>query len=757
MAIDGKISSMELLQVVTGEEYFEVIKRDGSGRYQNYRVSVDKIRTNVGMSAYESAVENGFVGTEEEWLASLKGQDIYQLAVANGFVGTEEEYLESLVGTDGEDGKDIYTLAVEEGFTGTKEEYLESLHGKDIYQLAVEKGFQGTEEEYLESLKGVEGPQGETGPEGKSLYDLAVEDGFTGTLEEYLESIKGEKGDAGEEGPAGASAYEQAQAGGYTGTETEFINLLNNLDRENQEGKGVSGAVFIRDVEPVNSADNVGNKVYANDGKTLLSCNSTTSNVILTIDAITGTTSYKPVVKYDDIHEVILTQNPNNDLIWTGRIRVDDFVANDQGVASVSLKHNDGATGTVLITTDVPPVITSANFTGTYPGAQTELKAGDLVNIAFSSDVPVVGYEIRNQGALEGSTGVLTGSNTTYTATGLKIADRGNAAQLLPFEIRVKKASGAWSAWYSSDTEGTEEFVNVVNLNNAKPTASFGAVVYPAGQNALQFGQTAEVAYTVTNNDTINVIALNANVEVVEFDQGVAKIKHVSGDYNANTQNAELVVTRTANGTSASAQVVIKYATVEPEISMTVPAARLRSGGNHGTQVQRYVVTLNSTQVLVEAPEVEAPAGTWDSAAWATTNGGLTWTRRLNVHDNDQKGTFQFTLVSAKSPSGLVSYDIVNGKDYVLGGFVKRQFSVSPFPNRQSDLGTMVSDVAKLQCSNLSKGQAGSLNFQYKDNQDDEVGFYTIIDGGNIWYNCDYPNASSNFSGAMVIELEELV
>lgn len=28
----------------------------------------------TGYSAYEIAVENGFVGTEQEWLASLKGQ-----------------------------------------------------------------------------------------------------------------------------------------------------------------------------------------------------------------------------------------------------------------------------------------------------------------------------------------------------------------------------------------------------------------------------------------------------------------------------------------------------------------------------------------------------------------------------------------------------------------------------------------------------------------------------------------------------------
>lgn len=30
----------------------------------------------VGLSAYEIAVKNGFNGTEEEWLASLKGTDV---------------------------------------------------------------------------------------------------------------------------------------------------------------------------------------------------------------------------------------------------------------------------------------------------------------------------------------------------------------------------------------------------------------------------------------------------------------------------------------------------------------------------------------------------------------------------------------------------------------------------------------------------------------------------------------------------------
>ena len=57
-----------------------------------------------GKSAYEVAVENGFDGTEEEWLASLTGADgksAYQIAVENGFTGTEAEWIESLKGKDG--------------------------------------------------------------------------------------------------------------------------------------------------------------------------------------------------------------------------------------------------------------------------------------------------------------------------------------------------------------------------------------------------------------------------------------------------------------------------------------------------------------------------------------------------------------------------------------------------------------------------------------------------------------------------------
>ena len=75
----------------------------------------------AGRSAYELAVENGYRGTLEEWLASLNGNNgrsAYELAVENGYRGTEEEWLASLKGPAGDKGDDGNTpkLKIENGY-----------------------------------------------------------------------------------------------------------------------------------------------------------------------------------------------------------------------------------------------------------------------------------------------------------------------------------------------------------------------------------------------------------------------------------------------------------------------------------------------------------------------------------------------------------------------------------------------------------------------------------------------------------------
>lgn len=60
-----------------------------------------------GKSAYEVAVENGFKGTETEWVYSMVGHDgksAYQVAVGQGFQGSVQAWLESLVGKQGAQG-----------------------------------------------------------------------------------------------------------------------------------------------------------------------------------------------------------------------------------------------------------------------------------------------------------------------------------------------------------------------------------------------------------------------------------------------------------------------------------------------------------------------------------------------------------------------------------------------------------------------------------------------------------------------------
>ncbi len=69
-----------------------------------YMTSCDAFR---GKSAYEIAVENGFVGTESEWLATLTGEighSAYEVAVENGFVGSKSDWLASLQGIQGKKG-----------------------------------------------------------------------------------------------------------------------------------------------------------------------------------------------------------------------------------------------------------------------------------------------------------------------------------------------------------------------------------------------------------------------------------------------------------------------------------------------------------------------------------------------------------------------------------------------------------------------------------------------------------------------------
>lgn len=56
------------------------------------------------LDAYGVAVKNGFKGTVEEWLESLKGKSAYDYAIEGGYTGSEEDFATKLAAllSDGE-------------------------------------------------------------------------------------------------------------------------------------------------------------------------------------------------------------------------------------------------------------------------------------------------------------------------------------------------------------------------------------------------------------------------------------------------------------------------------------------------------------------------------------------------------------------------------------------------------------------------------------------------------------------------------
>ena len=98
-----------------------------------------------GKSAYEVAVENGFSGTETEWLASLKG--------ATGAPGAN--------GKDGTDGKTPYVGDNGNWYIGADDTGKPSRGAKGDKGEKGEKGAQG-----IQGERGIQGVQGEKGERG---------------------------------------------------------------------------------------------------------------------------------------------------------------------------------------------------------------------------------------------------------------------------------------------------------------------------------------------------------------------------------------------------------------------------------------------------------------------------------------------------------------------------------------------------------------------------------------------------------------
>ena len=144
-----------------------------------------RYRTSVAYSGGSSAAQGGSSGSDGKdgvGIASVEttgssasgGVNVVTISLTDG---TSSKF-NVRNGYDGAAGKSAYEVAVDEGFDGTEADWLESLRGKpgsrggigpegkSAYEIAVKEGFEGDELEWLDSLKGTPGQSGKDGTSG---------------------------------------------------------------------------------------------------------------------------------------------------------------------------------------------------------------------------------------------------------------------------------------------------------------------------------------------------------------------------------------------------------------------------------------------------------------------------------------------------------------------------------------------------------------------------------------------------------------
>jgi hypothetical protein len=189
-----------------------------------------------GLSAYEIALNNGFEGSEIEWLNILKGADGKSLT----YDDLTPEQKEELKGADGKNlTYDDLTLEQKEELKGAdgksltyddltleQKEELKGANGLSAYEVALNNGFEGSQTQWLDSLKSSSSSGG-----GSSLsLPIAITD--VKDLQEWMTSYQNN-----------VSSLQQSLNGGIIGSVN--INQLNgNLNSLNGKIESVMNALF---------------------------------------------------------------------------------------------------------------------------------------------------------------------------------------------------------------------------------------------------------------------------------------------------------------------------------------------------------------------------------------------------------------------------------------------------------------------------------------------------------------------------------
>lgn len=525
-------------------------------------------------------------------------------------------------------------------------------------------------------------------------------------------------------------------------------------------GLDTNGFVFITNVAPVTGT--VTNKVYDTDNVVLESFATDDNQIIVYVVCSTGKSHYKPIVEINGNEVTSLNQNGMGQ--WTGSISIDIT-----SVVKLTASHEDGAEHQTDIVKVTAPNISDIMFLG-YPGSQSAVKSGDSITVRVTGD-SFDRIQIYDYQACQAQTTSVS-ATTTYDLPVLA-ATRGSGLiinQTVQLRIR-SSATGVWSNVRLGTNYHTSDGVGVLQLDNDVPvisTIAQGNITYPSSQSAIKDSETATVAHTVTGASSVTYTSPNGDLSITNPStyETSKVVTRIAGSYNIATNNLTITAIKASNATQATRSAVIYIAHTAPTLTVTEPS-RLRSGGNNGTAAQNHTITITASQNLYNAPTLVAPVGVWQGAGFSGST--TSWTRALQIHDNDTKGVQSWGAISGTNLAGVQATIITGDANYTIGGFVARVLTVAAWPNRETAIGTQVSDTSKVRATNLVKYVTGTWNEIYEnalaDHNDinpDLNNYFTITQptgvlnsSGNLFRINDLPAAVGNTSGLLTFNVEE--
>lgn len=462
----------------------------------------------------------------------------------------------------------------------------------------------------------------------------------------------------------------------------------------------------------------------------------------------------------------------------------------------ISAKNAFGTAGSVHTSGNIVDCLAGPEIVnivpGPLPGSQVEAKLLDTISATFTFDttnVDRIGLVGNNDNSLASATQQLTVNTggTNVATTNILIHTtlaantggvNGTGGENRPIKARAKK-NGHHSNFGNFHTSAA-----TVTVNNQAPTFSPATITYPAGQQAIDETQSATVNIVISNQGATTggadytysspggqLTIPDPTVYDVSGDK-VVSVNPTFTSFNVTSNNYQIAVVRPENDKSAVTSALIKIIVADPTLTASVPASRLRSGGNAGTSTQIYTITVVSNQPLLSFDmDAATSGGTLSNANWSSSSDSKTWTNQLVVSDNDNKGNFNWANIAAEDLTTAIKTTLDSGSQYTLGGFVVRDLTL-PSLSRTVAIGTNVSNTSKLVASETFRGTItfdSSIANGVTLNPDLNTGVnvtskYTIVNAsspnvvdhnGDTFFYLDRTAAANNVSGTSNINIRE--